>query len=163
MFWVIFHHSSQKNAKNQLLIILINKLMNNGANTMDSQSIWLKLVRSKLDWLDLTNPWLKKVIWIDPNFIFSILYRELRPLSLLHTCGLSWKLCGLMCQYVGWRVSSINSWLTSRLSGSSVQLQIGINGLSFNCSGLFPWDLRPPWAGSPIFCINKKLKSPLPS
>ena len=45
--------------------------------------------------------------------------------------------------------------LTSRLSGSSVQLHIGIDGLSFSWSGLSPWDLRPPWDGSPVFCINK--------
>ena len=28
--------------------------------------------------------------------------------ALSHTCGLFWKLCGLMCQSVGWCVNSIN-------------------------------------------------------
>ena len=61
--------------------------------SMDSQSIWLKSVSSAPDWLDLTNPWLKEVIWVDLELKFSLLYGELRPLSLLHTCELFWELC----------------------------------------------------------------------
>ena len=62
--------------------------------SMDSQPIWLKSVSSAPDWLDMTNPWLKEVIWVDPELNFSLLYGELHPLSLLHTCGLLWKLYG---------------------------------------------------------------------
>ena len=39
--------------------------------SVDSQSIWLKSVRSELDWLDLTNPWLKEEIKSDPELIYS--------------------------------------------------------------------------------------------
>ena len=45
--------------------------------------------------------------------------------------------------------------LIGRLSGSSVQLQIDINGLSFSCSGLSPWDLRPPGLDLLFFFLNK--------
>ena len=58
--------------------------------SVDSQLIWLKSVKSELDGLDLTNPWLKEVIWTNPKLIFNILYGDLCPLSLLHTCGLIW-------------------------------------------------------------------------
>ena len=53
--------------------------------SVDSQPFWLKSVRYATDWLDLTNPWLKEVIWTDPELIFSILYGEFFPLSLLNT------------------------------------------------------------------------------
>ena len=113
-----------------------------------SQPIWLKSVRSEPDWLDLRNPWLKEVIWTDPEFIFSILYGELRPLSLLHTCGLSWKLYGLMCQLnqpLDWQVGSVEAHFSFRLAlmdspWTAVVYLLGI------CA---------PWAGSPIFGINK--------
>ena len=46
------------------------------------------------------------------------------PLSLLHTCGIFWKLCGwLFSQQVDVSAQSTPQ-LTSRLSGSSVQLHI---------------------------------------
>ena len=142
---MIFHHSSQKTPKNQLLIILINKLMNNEANpkSVDSQPIWLKSVRSEVDWLDLTNPWLKELIKSDPELILSILYGEFHPPSLLHMFGLLWIGFGWCVRL--WVDVSVQSapWLTRRLSGISIQLQIGINGLSFSCNGLSPWDLRP--------------------
>ena len=51
--------------------------------SVDFEPIWLKSVRYEPDWLDLKNPWLEEVIWIDPELIFSILYGELHPLSLL--------------------------------------------------------------------------------
>ena len=113
--------------------------------SVDSQPIWLKSVRSEVDSVDLTNPWLKEVIKSDPEMIFSILYGELHPLSLLHTCGLSWKLCGLMCQ-----LNQPPDWQVGL-----VRLHISIDCLSLSCSGLSPWDLRLPWVGSPVFYINK--------
>ena len=58
--------------------------------SVDSQPIWLKLVRSEADWLDLTNPWLKEVIKSDPELIFNILYGEFRHPSLLHMFWLIW-------------------------------------------------------------------------
>ena len=125
---------------------------------MDSQPIWLKSVRYELDWLDLTNPWLKEVIWTDPELIFNILYGESYPLSLSSTrvgspgssvdwCVSLWidvSVCGLMCQ-----LNQPPDWQVG-----SVQLQISIDWLSLCCSGMSPWDLRPlGWIS--FFCINK--------
>ena len=77
--------------------------------SMDSQSIWLKSVRSEADSLDLTNPWLKEVIKSDPELILSVLYGEFRPpLSpqhvLAHLDEFWW-----MLQSTGWGVSQISS------------------------------------------------------
>ena len=113
--------------------------------SMDSQPIWLKSVRSEADWLDLTNPWLKEVInqiqsWSSTSFMGNC------TLSLSSTC------VGSPESSVDWCVSLISppNWKVG-----SVQLQISIDGLSLSYSGLSPWDLRPPWAGSPVLCINK--------
>ena len=65
--------------------------------------------------------------------------------DLLESLWIDVSVCGLMCQLnqpLYWQVGS-------------VRLQISIDGLSLSCSGLSPWDLHPPWAGSPIFCINR--------
>ena len=40
--------------------------------SMDSQPIWLKWVRSKPDWLDMTNPWLKEVIWMNKCIVGQV-------------------------------------------------------------------------------------------
>ena len=56
---------------------------------------------------------------------------------------------GLMCQLnqaPDWQVDSVEAQFSFRS---------GIDGLSFSYSGLSPWDLCPPWAGSLVFCLNK--------
>ena len=111
---------------------------NQNHRSMDSQSIWLKSVKSEPDWLDLTNPWLKEVIKSDPELIFSILYAKFHPPSLSSTLLLS-----------DWQLHSM------RLRSGSVRHRSGIDGLSFSYSGLSPWDLHPLWAGVSILCINK--------
>ena len=122
---------------------------------MDSQLIWLKSVRFEADWLDLTNPWLKEVIKSDPELRFSILYGEFRPPSLLHTFWLIWmSFGGCFNQQVEVLVKSALR-LTIALSETQIWLRhrSGIDGLSITIFGLSPWDLRPPWARSPGFCI----------
>ena len=57
--------------------------------SVDFAPIWVKSVSSAPDWLDLTNTWLKEVIWVDPELNFGLLYGKFLPLSLLHMCGLS--------------------------------------------------------------------------
>ena len=73
--------------------------------SVDSQPIWLKLVRSELNWLDLTNPWLKEVIWTDPELNFIILYGEFHPPSILNTFWLIWMSFGGCFSQTGWGVS----------------------------------------------------------
>ena len=108
--------------------------------SVDSQPIWLKSVRSKADWLDLTNPWLKEVIKSDPKLIFSSLYGELHSLSPPHVWALLealWtdvSVYGLMCQ-----LNQAPSWQVG-----SVQLQICIDWLSISWFDLIPWELHPP-------------------
>ena len=58
--------------------------------SMDFAPIWLKLVSSALDWLELTIPWQKELIWDEQGVHHSMQSWELRPLSLLHMCGLIW-------------------------------------------------------------------------
>ena len=52
-------------------------------------------------------------------------------------------------QLADWQLHSV------RLRSGLVRHRSGIDGLSFSYNGLSPWDLCPPWDGSPIFCINK--------
>ena len=65
--------------------------------------------------------------------------------ALLEALWIDFSVCALM-----YRLYQPPNWQVG-----SVRLQISIDGLSFNYSGLSPWDLRPPYARSPIFCINK--------
>ena len=57
---------------------------------VDFALIWLKSVSSALDWLDLTIPWQKELIWAEEGVHHNMHYWDLHPLSLLHTCGLIW-------------------------------------------------------------------------
>ena len=121
----------------------MEKILN--PKSMDSQPIWLKSVSSIPDWLDLENPWLKEVIWIDPNLNFNLLYGELHPLSLSSThVGSSGSsvvddsLNKSMCQ-----LNQPPNWLPDSVE-AQFSFKSGIDGLSFSCSGLSPWDLRPP-------------------
>ena len=50
-------------------------------------------------------------------------------------------------QLSDWQLHSV------RLISGSVRHRSGIDGLSIRILGLSPWDLRPPWAGCPVFCI----------
>ena len=124
--------------------------------SMDSQPIWLKSVRSEADWLDLTNPWLKEGIKSDPELIYSGLYGEFHPPSLLNTFWLIWmSFGGCFSQQVEVSVRSAPDWQlhSVRLRSGSARHRSGIDGLSISIFGLSPWDLHPPWAGSPVFCI----------
>ena len=53
--------------------------------SMDFPPIWLKSVSSAWDWLDLTIPWLKEVIWVDLGVHHNMQSWELHPLSLSST------------------------------------------------------------------------------
>ena len=81
--------------------------------SMDSQAIWFKLVRSKVDWLDLTNPWLKEVIKSNPVLIFSIFYGEFHPPSFLNTFLAHLDEFWWMLQSTGWGVSQISPLIDS--------------------------------------------------
>ena len=48
-----------------------------------------------------------------------------------------------------WQLHSV------RLRSGLARHRSGIDGHSFNWFDVSPWDLRPPWAGSPGFCINQ--------
>ena len=124
--------------------------------SVDSQQIWLKSVRYEPDWLHLTNPMteggdldrsrvdIRHPLWgivpsLSPPHVWDILEALWINVSV---CGL----IGQLNQPPNWQLGSVEAQFNFRL---------GIDGLSFSCSGLSPWDLRPPWDGSPIFCINK--------
>ena len=81
--------------------------------SVDSQPIWLKSVKSEADWLDLTNPWLKEVIKSYPELIFSIIYGEFLPPSLLNTFLAHLDEFWWMLQSTGWGVSQINPLIDS--------------------------------------------------
>ena len=126
--------------------------------SVDSHPIWLKSVRFEPDWLDLTNPWLKEVIKSDPELIFSILYGEFFPPSLLHTFWLIWmSFGGCFSQQVE---VSIRSALRLTIALSETQIWLSKTQIRHWWTLLqLQWSISlgfvPPWAGSPIFCINK--------
>ena len=95
--------------------------------SVDSQPIWLKSVRSKADWLDLTNPWLKEVIKSDLDLIFIILYGEFYPPSLLHTFLAHLDEFWWMLQSTGWGVSQINSPIDNYTQWDSDLAQLEID------------------------------------
>ena len=122
---------------------------------MDSQQIWLKSVRYKPDWLDLTNTWLKEVIWTDTELNFSILYGEFHPPSLLHMFGLiRMSLGGCFSQQVEVSVKSA-LWLTFRLSRSSFQLQIRHWWTLLQLQWSISLGFAPRGMDLLFFCINK--------
>ena len=120
--------------------------------------IWLKSVSLTWDWLELTIAWQKEVIWAELGAHHIMQSWELRPLSLLHTCGLIWMSFGgcrvnkLRCQsdqLSDWQLHSV------RLSSDLVRLRSSSDWLHIQLQSLSPWELRPPWARFPVFAINK--------
>ena len=119
--------------------------------SVDFQPIWLKSVISRPDWLDLTNPWLKEVIWIDPELIST---------SFMGNCTLSLSSTrvGSPGSSVDWCVglwvdvsAQSSPWLTNRLSSTLDLHWLTLHQLIWSVSLGF----APPWAGSPGFCINE--------
>ena len=123
--------------------------------SVDSQPIWLKLVRSTPYWPNLTNPWLKEVIWVDPELNLRFIYGEFHRPSLLHMCGLIWmSFGGCFSQQVEVSVRSALR-LTFRLSRSSVQLQIRHWWTLLQLQWSISLGFTPPGMDILFFCINK--------
>ena len=125
--------------------------------SVDSQPIWLKSARSEPDWLDLINPWLKEVIKSDPELIFSILYGEFLPPSLLHTFWLIWmSFGGCFSQQVEVLVRSALR-LTIALSETQIWLILALDLHWLTLHQLISFDsmrnCASPWAGCLVFCI----------
>ena len=125
--------------------------------SVDSQSIWLKSARSKANWLDLKNPWLKEVIKSDPELIFCILYGEFHPASLLHTFLAHLDEFWWMLQWTGWGVSQISSLIDSCTQWDSDLTQLDIDRALIKSPSVdFTWfheELHPPLSRWPVFCI----------
>ena len=74
--------------------------------------IWLKSVSSAWDWLEMTIPWNKEVIWVEQGVLHNIQSKEFHPLSPPHMWAhldeFWW-----MFQLTGSGVSSISSPIDS--------------------------------------------------
>ena len=158
---MIFHHSGQKAPKNHLLIILINKLMNNGANPksyisgfsanlIEISQIWSRLTGSDKSLTEGGDQ-------IKSKLILSILYGEFHPPSLLKTFLAHLDEFWWMLQSIDWGVSQISPPIDSCTQWDSDLAQLDIDqALMDSPSADFIWfheDLCPPWAGSHVFCI----------
>ena len=98
------------------------------------------------------------MIKIDLELIFSILYGEFFPPSLLHTFWLIWmSFGGCFSQQVQVSVRS-DLWLTIALSETQIWLSLA-SYLHWLTLHQLIWSISlgfvPPLVGSPIFCINQ--------
>ena len=121
--------------------------------------IWLKSVSSAWDWLELTIPWLKEVIWAELGVHHIMQSWEMHPLSLSSTCvgPFGWVLVDASVNRLRCQSDQLSNWQLHpvRLRLGSVRLKSNLAWLLMQLQSLYPWELCPLWARVLVFAINK--------